>query len=303
MGIDSSTLRALLYAKVCGADFSKVVTLGRQSIHIKPEHAMRIFKRFKMAMSPSITVNIFNSTYAESLFEHLGAKSVDSLDASSYQGANIIHDLNTPILESMKSLYSMVIDCGTLEHIFNFPVAVSNLIEMTALGGHILSVVPANNFCGHGFYQFSPELFFRAFSVENGCEIRSLFLAASALGHSWHEVTDPHVIHERVTLQNHVPTNLIMLAVRRNLKEQEQYMPQQSDYKFVRWIAPRTNDPAEESARTMLARRFKRLLPLRIQSVLYAIRESTIRSGYRKGYKTVMPETLAAESRRQRHGI
>jgi hypothetical protein len=36
------------------------------------------------------------------------------------------------------------------------------------------AVTPANNQMGHGFYQFSPELFFRVFSQENGYLLRAL---------------------------------------------------------------------------------------------------------------------------------
>lgn len=56
--------------------------------------------------------------------------------------------------------YSMVLDGGSLEHVFNFPVAVRNCMQMLQVGGHYLAITPANNFMGHGFYQFSPELYF-----------------------------------------------------------------------------------------------------------------------------------------------
>jgi hypothetical protein len=295
MGVDRTALRALFYAKACGADYSKTMTLGRQSIHIPPEDARPFFRKFKMAASAGEISNIFKSKYAESLFEYLGAKTIDSIDARSYQGVSIVHDMNNPIPETLKSRYSMVIDFGTLEHIFNFPVAASNVIDMTAPGGYILSMVPANNFCGHGLYQFSPELFFRTFSRENGCEIVSLFLAAAIPGQPWHEVTDPLVIHGRVKFQNYVPTNLVMLAVRGNQERQPHFIPEQSDYEFGKWDALPQVASTKAPAQTSPISRLRRLLPLRVQSALYSIRELTVRGGYRKGYRTVTPEALAAE--------
>ena len=68
----------------------------------------------------------------------------------------------------LKNKYTLVIDGGCLEHIFNFPVAIKNCMEMLQEGGHFIGITPANNLMGHGFYQFSPELYFRIFSKENG---------------------------------------------------------------------------------------------------------------------------------------
>jgi hypothetical protein len=44
---------------------------------------------------------------------------------------------------------------------FNFPVALANAMKMAKIGGHFAARTPANNQCGHGFYQFSPGLFYR----------------------------------------------------------------------------------------------------------------------------------------------
>ena len=58
--------------------------------------------------------------------------------------------------------------------IFNFPVAIRNLMRMAKVGGQVFLTTPANNFCGHGFYQFSPELAYRIFALENGFEPASV---------------------------------------------------------------------------------------------------------------------------------
>lgn len=293
MGIDVTGLRALLYAKARGSDFSQTATLGRQNLHITPKDMRLCFRKFHVALSPEKIDEIFMSPFADSLLQHLGTRTLDSFDASSYQGATIIHDLNRPIPDTLKSRYSMVIDCGTLEHVFNFPVAVSNLIDLTAPGGHILSVVPANNFCGHGFYQFSAELFFRVFSRENGCEVLSIFLATAIPGQSWHEVTDPHLIHDRVMLQNYAPTNLIMLAMRRDTPRNIHFMPHQSDYEHEKWVAPQAEVPVKKSIRPSLASRIQPYLPLKLQTVLCVVKELIVRGGFRVGYRAITPETLA----------
>ena len=55
----------------------------------------------------------------------------------------------------------MVIDGGLLEHVFDFPTAIRNCMRMVRQGGHLILNLPVNNFPGHGFYRFSPELVFR----------------------------------------------------------------------------------------------------------------------------------------------
>lgn len=78
---------------------------------------------------------------------------------------------------SLHAKYDAVIDSGTPEHVFNFPVALASAMSMVRKGGYLFVVTMANNHCGHGFYQFSSELFFRALARENGFRIRCLLLA------------------------------------------------------------------------------------------------------------------------------
>jgi 2-polyprenyl-3-methyl-5-hydroxy-6-metoxy-1,4-benzoquinol methylase len=79
------------------------------------------------------------------------------LDASPYEGADTIHDMNTPVPEAWHGRYDVV--SGSLEHIFNFSVAIANLANMLRVGGTIFVTTPVNNLMGHGVYQFSPELY------------------------------------------------------------------------------------------------------------------------------------------------
>ena len=51
------------------------------------------------------------------------------MDASAFEGANFVHDLNNPIPEELHCKYDAVVDGGTLEHVFNVPVAFANPSE------------------------------------------------------------------------------------------------------------------------------------------------------------------------------
>jgi SAM-dependent methyltransferase len=91
--------------------------------------------------------------YADPLFEALGATQVDALDNSDFEGAKFIHDFSEPIPSEWKEQFDVVFDGGTLEHVFNFPAALRNAMELLRPGGRLFIHTCANNLCGHGFYQ------------------------------------------------------------------------------------------------------------------------------------------------------
>ena len=135
-----------------------------------------------------------------------------------------------------------MIDGGTLEHVFNFPMAIKNCMQMLDVGGHFFSHTMANNFMGHGFYQFSPELFYRVFSPENGFCVRRIVVFEQRVGRPrWYEAADPNDIGERVELINDRPTYLIVHAERIADVPIFAAPPQQADYSahWSRNAAPR----------------------------------------------------------------
>jgi hypothetical protein len=186
----------------------------------------------------------FSSTYVDAFLEILGADKVDALDFSNYEGASILHDLDRPVPPELHQSFDCVLDGGLLEHVFNFPAAIKNCMEMTRCGGHVILFTTANNFMGHGFYQFSPELFFRIFSPENGFELvrmavqENQFVLTSALdvplrvdlAGPRYEVTDPAKIGQRVELVNSCPVVMYVLAKRTKIVPIFSASPKQSDY-------------------------------------------------------------------------
>src|SRR3989344_6955078 len=216
MGIIKSNVKILLDAKARGVDFTHTATLGR----------LRWYAGGR------------EEKYADNFFrEELGAQMLTTIDNSSYQGANVTHDLNREIPETLEEKFDVVIDSGTLEHVFNFPTAIKNCMKMLKVGGTLFISTPANNYCGHGFYQFSPELFFRIFSEENGFEVTKMYVlkhpypgAELSKNQKLYEVRDPKILGQRVGLVSSSLV-LLMIEVRRVSKKTifAEY-PQQSDY-------------------------------------------------------------------------
>lgn len=232
MGFDLQAVRYIFEAKRTGADFSHALTLGRQNLHIDPTTYRKEAVRFGL---PARDEAFASLPFAEGLLETLGAKRPSSLDVSPYEGATHLADMNLPLPVGLSGRFSLVIDGGTLEHVFNFRQAAINIGQLLTVGGHLISITCANNFLGHGFYQFSPELFYRVFSADNGFEVESLVLTEVNGDGAWYEVADPAKIRSRVTLVNGARTYMMMRARKTADVEMFREIPQQSDYHDARW--------------------------------------------------------------------
>ena len=116
-----------------------------------------------------------NNVNAQYLFSLLGSKTIVTSDISRYENPDIIIDLNKSVRRKLYNKFDNIIDSGTLEHIFNIPEALNNYKKMLKKNGNIIIVTTCSNLIDHGFYSFSPTLFFDFFS-KNGFEIRNCFL-------------------------------------------------------------------------------------------------------------------------------
>lgn len=187
MAIDANGARFLLWAKRRGVTFRRTATLGRLAMLLSDREIGGLLRQFGVRLTnPEALVGT-----AEPFLKFLGASAVDSLDIDPLDEPTYVQDLNVSIPDSLREKYDLVIDGGTLEHVFNLPVALRNCMEMVRVGGHALIITGANNCCGHGFYQFSPGLFFRAFSEENGFALEAVILTGTAPRSPWFYVRGP----------------------------------------------------------------------------------------------------------------
>jgi len=234
MGLDINGVKLLLHAKQLEVNFDRVLTIGRQMLYLREKELRRMLIQAGLIAADSKDTFAVN-TYAETFLKMLGAKVTDSLDASAYEEASMIHDLNLPLPKEMRSKYSVVIDGGSLEHVFNFPIAIQNCMNLIETDGYYIGITPANNFLGHGFYQFSPELYYRIFSPSNGFRMVKMYLYVDRKRASFYEVLDPLELKQRVIMANASPSYLFILAQKTEEKEVFKVVPQQSDYEHIVW--------------------------------------------------------------------
>lgn len=233
MGIIYHQAKMLLDAR-SHLPMKRVLMIGHLALCLHPSELQAVRK----VCPPGALANYKWGEYADRFFtECLGVSDVSSLDCSPYEGATIIHDLSQPIPSELKGKFDVVVEGGTLEHVFNFPIAIANLMQMTRVGGSIFALTVANNLCGHGFYQFSPEIIFRVFTAENGFNLGKVLalcprfpgIELVPIRHVF-EVADPARVGGRVGLLTGRPIVLCFDARRTADLPIFANSPMQSDY-------------------------------------------------------------------------
>jgi hypothetical protein len=246
--------------------------VGRQKLYADRSQVRRLLQAFGHPPDEQRVDEIFGveGGYAEGFLEFLGAQSVNSLDYSSFEGATLVHDMNRPISRQLTEQFSTVLDGGTLEHIFNFPISLKNCMEMVRVGGHYLAITPANNFLGHGFYQFSPELYFSTLSADNGFALQHMYAFEETARPTWYSVRSPSEARGRVTLTNSHGVYLLIIAKRVARKPIFERTPQQSDY-LDRWGEAPPAAASEPSPRPLPIRLAKAVVPAALRRSIRSV--------------------------------
>ena len=206
-------------------NFGDILSLGRLDILISKAD----YKKFNVPKSDEKFVS-------KKFFFNFNFKSIDSIDASSFENANIIHDLNLP-LKNYPKKYDTIIDFGTSEHIFNVFQNFKNISNLCKINGYILHCLPANNNCGHGFYQFSPEFFFQLYKEKNGYSNIEIYLINMLEKNKFYEVKN-YTYKERLDFNSKVPLYIAVKAKKINETGFKNIF--QSDYKS-QWLNEKTN--------------------------------------------------------------
>src|SRR4029077_12188540 len=97
--------------------FGRVLTLGHQHLHLEPAAYRRMLARLGQPLIDEVSV------YADTPPRARGAPAVEALDASTYEGATRLHDLNEPVPVSWHEQFDLVFVGARAEPGFNFATA------------------------------------------------------------------------------------------------------------------------------------------------------------------------------------
>ena len=97
MGIDRHLAEFLLFARDTGVNFDRAATLGRLNLFIDHRSLDLMFREHGIRATDTDIHAVRQDGYSENFLRRLGARDVVSIDASDYEKASIVHDMNQPI--------------------------------------------------------------------------------------------------------------------------------------------------------------------------------------------------------------
>jgi len=179
-------IREHIYRPIKG----KVLALGRQTIAMSYEQLIELLEQEKFPVSEE-TLKDMKIKYDtqtrvgketdfisdEFFFNLLGIEKVDVMDVSDYEGADILHDLNEPVPDSLVGQFDFIIDGGTFDHLIDLRMAFENVVKMLKPCGRVFQWNAASNFIGAAYLSFGPDLFYDYYTLNKFADCK-VYVAA-----------------------------------------------------------------------------------------------------------------------------
>lgn len=241
MGVDYVLFERLCELSSRWRPNGRTLGLGRHGFQIEKPFA-RLYERAltKYGLERKRFIYLQEDGYYENLMSKLGFGDIESMDFSDYEGATILHDLNKPISTELEGQFGFIFDGGTLEHVFNTPVALDNVFRMLKTGGRFVSANGMNGFNGHGLYQFGPDLVWTYWRRTVNCKVhdcRGITKAPANLEEYHLPFPDPAELGHRLRLRGRVPPGArfyLYYEVEKTASAEQRNVVLQSDYE-TKW--------------------------------------------------------------------
>jgi len=174
VGITSGAVKLLAKVYEGRKPSGSVVTFGVQAIEASPVAVKALLEG---TLSAAAGRERRRSAFIpqEQFFRLLGFESVESIDVYPTELPTHVLDLNLPVPETLRGRFDLVYDGGTSEHCVCVPEVLANAVRLAKTGGRVIHHAPLNNWIDHGFYQFSPTLFFDFYEANGFDELRMMF--------------------------------------------------------------------------------------------------------------------------------
>jgi hypothetical protein len=248
LAITTNSLRILGSVAPSFESLGRTVTIGRLGLYA-PQWWLRDVLARRSRHASELISGSPEATWFDAYLRAGGTPSVDVIDASSYEGATIEHDLNRPMREDECESVDTLIDGGTLEHVFNVVGALETYLKLLRVGGRLfLFDMPLHGCCGHGFFQFSPVFFSESLSSRYGFRLDHMLATEDRPFSPFWDVASRLSKRERVEIQHSRPCHLQIVATKVAPFKGFDSFPLQPDYP-ARW-------EQQPSPSAMPARRF-----------------------------------------------
>ncbi len=179
MGIGTSEMFNVTLPMIKNNNVQSICMIGKQDLLIEKSQIRYYLERLNLSYDEKklkkIELDHNKMVDSYDFFKMIGIKEVHALDYSSYEGADIIVNLNSDeIPEKYVEKFDLVYDGGTLEHVIDQLTALKRINSLAKKGGIIYHNLPCVGFVDHGFYSYSPTFFLDYYTKKNGYELESI---------------------------------------------------------------------------------------------------------------------------------
>lgn len=184
MGLPRQIVRLLLQEHKYRPISGSVLLIGRQTVPLTIEQAKNLAAEEGITPRPQSAPRLDTSTQGgkahgyisdASVFDLFSDASVQALDISDYEDAEIVADLNAGIPAHLEGQFDFIYDGSCLDNIFDPATSLKNMTRLLKPGGRIVLVEHATHI--HGAYvTYSPAWFYDYFTV-NGFADCKVYLA------------------------------------------------------------------------------------------------------------------------------
>lgn len=162
----------------------RILQLGRSYVYLSWDELERWARRDGFRLRTDVPVTLSHEPALarlaclsdETFFRALGFDEVESCDLYAAERPTWRLDLNRPIPDELEGRFDVVLDPGSLVHLFDQRQAFRNLARLTKTDGRVIhGTDPSTNNVDIGFYMVSPTLFADLYPA-NGWRLESLLL-------------------------------------------------------------------------------------------------------------------------------
>ena len=257
MGISTHIFRAILREHKRRPLRGKGLLIGRQSVFFNLDTAKSIGLSEHV---PLIDIKSEGDHETRSggglldydLFSSFSDIHMDALDVTSYENANIIHDMHKPVPAELYDQYDFIYDGSCMDNLFNPAEFLKNCSRMLKPDGRLIAIEHGSAFPG-GYLLYSPDYFLDFFAINNYLDTQ--VFVCDFIGHrSPHHIQSPWMLwnwnplrNGRVIEHSSHPSHLnrlnLIIAEKGNLSTND-HMPIQGQYRTNEGL----NEPVYQEA-------------------------------------------------------
>ncbi len=182
MGMPKQVVKMLLEENKYSSISDEFISFGKQTVPVTKKEIVSLLNNY--GYDSSIADSYYSSGKLDNKTRHGGntLEDVDFLkmfadinynvmDISDYEGANILHDLNTPVPTDLHNKFDFVFTGGCLDNVFNPVSLLVNSSKLLKNGGRVAHYETFHGLIG-AYLMFSPEWFYSYYAVNGFDDVK-----------------------------------------------------------------------------------------------------------------------------------